>query len=804
MEVKYNYSLSPLVWTKKPPKREFGRITNSINSTQSTIQEFADKISPPYSRCWAGGVFDGNICNTNWVEQSIIGLDFDTGEQTVEEVYSILEEYNIVPNLYYNTFSHTEEHPRFRVIIFLDQPIKKKKTFNLLMDSFDLILNIDKQCKDFSRRFLGGIKTKITNEKPLPLEIGIKFCNKIQLKNNIEKNSIIDTEDNSSGFTPKFSEELSSYYSSNDFFEYNSNIIEDETRIKWEKDLDNIKIFKEFLSGTWMYHDQLFGLATNLKYISGGLKKMEDIMRIFNEKGDTKYTENNFKIIKFIRKMNYYPMPIKKFSPYQEDSELENLVSVLRSKNRIKIITATKKIDLKDAENKFKKRFEEVLEIDDTNNVYIFKLPTAIGKTTLLTNVEKSIIALPTNDLKNEVKSKMKVESVITPDSIEFLDPPIDKMVKRFYTVGLPSKAMGIIRSVAEGGYGVGINDVQTAGNYIHQLLMSNDLEKTILTTHKRIIHADEVPQDTIIFDEDPLNSLIEIKELKIQDLSALRFQCEELGAVINYFRNIGKGLYQTPNELKLDKETISEKCSSFSGIDSNIFEFFTSDYFYYDSENKNGATIYYVEKKYFPKNKKIIIMSATISPKIYQNLYPDIKFDVMDISSVKQQGNIIQYTDHSYSRSSMKGRGQKLSEELKDKKVITFMKFKDTFKNAVNDIHFGNCSGYDTLNGQDLVVAGTPHGNVVQYYLIGRLMNIDFEITDSMMNNQIVEYNGFEFNFYCFHNPQLRMVQFYIIESNLIQAVGRGRTLRNDNTVELYSNFPLYISTEFKRKQVN
>ncbi|OJX33377.1 MAG: hypothetical protein BGO86_04575 [Chryseobacterium sp. 36-9] len=793
--------MSPLQWTKKPPKREFGRITNSIKTIQSTIQEFANNVSPPYSRCWSGGVFDGNVCNKNWVEQSIIGLDFDSGEQTVEEVYSILKEYNIIPNLHYKTFSHTEECPRFRVVIFLDRPITNKKTFQLLMDSFDIILKIDKQCKDFSRRFLGGKQAVITNETPLTLEIGIKFCNKIQLKNNIKENSSNGTKDNSSGFSPEFSEELSSYYSSNDFFEYNSNIIEGETRIRWEKDLKNIRIFEEFLSGTWMHHDQLFGLATNLKYISGGLKKMEHTMTKYNDKGTTQYSKNNLRIIEFIRKNNYFPMAIKKFSPYLEDSQLENLISVLRSRSRIKIITPTEKIELKDAENKFNKRFNEVLEIDDTNKVYIFKLPTAIGKTTLLTNVERSIIALPTNDLKNEVKSKMKVESVTTPDSIEFLDPSLNNLVKRYYTVGLPNKAMGIIRSVSEGGYGADLNDIQIAGQYLYQLMMSNDVEKTILTTHKRLIHADDTPHNTIIFDEDPLNSLIEIKELKIQDLSALRFQCEELGVVLNYFKNISKGLYKTPNELRLDKEKISEKCNSFSGIDTNIFEFFTSDYFYYDPEYKGGATLFYVEKKHFPKNKRIVIMSATISPEIYQKLYPDINFEVMDISNVKQQGNIIQYTDHSYSRSSLKGRGHKLSEELQDKKVITFMKFKDTFENPVNDIHFGNCSGYDTLNGQDLAIVGTPHGNVIQYYLIGRLLNIDFEITDSMMNNQIVEYNGFEFTFYCFHNPELRMIQFYIIESNLIQAVGRGRTLRNDNTVELYSNFPLYITTEFKRK---
>ena len=39
---------------------------------------------------------------------------------------------------------------------------------------------------------------------------------------------------------------------------------------------------------------------------------------------------------------------------------------------------------------------------------------------------------------------------------------------------------------------------------------------------------------------------------------------------------------------------------------------------------------------------------------------------------------------------------------------------------------------------------------------------------------------------------------QLALIESDLIQAVGRASTLRTDATVELYSNFLLRISNHF------
>ena len=42
------------------------------------------------------------------------------------------------------------------------------------------------------------------------------------------------------------------------------------------------------------------------------------------------------------------------------------------------------------------------------------------------------------------------------------------------------------------------------------------------------------------------------------------------------------------------------------------------------------------------------------------------------------------------------------------------------------------------------------------------------------------------------FADENLRLVQFWMIESELEQAIGRARLLRHDCTVHLFSNFPL------------
>ena len=59
-------------------------------------------------------------------------------------------------------------------------------------------------------------------------------------------------------------------------------------------------------------------------------------------------------------------------------------------------------------------------------------------------------------------------------------------------------------------------------------------------------------------------------------------------------------------------------------------------------------------------------------------------------------------------------------------------------------------------------------------------------------MSPQVVEHNGYRFTFTTFSNEDLRKIQFWMLESELEQAVGRSRLLRNECTVHLFSNFPL------------
>ena len=249
-------------------------------------------------------------------------------------------------------------------------------------------------------------------------------------------------------------------------------------------------------------------------------------------------------------------------------------------------------------------------------------------------------------------------------------------------------------------------------------------------------------------------------------------------------------------NKVYIDYLDELVKNISYTKIDTNVFGVFNSCYLYKDIHSPN--TIYYVVKNEHPKDKKVIIMSATIPIYLYQKIYGE-RVEVIDISDVQQMGSVTQYTQRSCSRNGLKSYHQIISEMVGEKPVITFKAFQNQFKNPVSNMYFGNCSGYDSLKGKDIAVVGTPHRDVIQYFLIARVLGIEIKITDSTMSHQKIEYNGFKFMFCCFDDKELRNIQLSLIESDLIQAVGRARTLRTNAKVEVYSNFPLRISNSFE-----
>ncbi len=108
-----------------------------------------------------------------------------------------------------------------------------------------------------------------------------------------------------------------------------------------------------------------------------------------------------------------------------------------------------------------------------------------------------------------------------------------------------------------------------------------------------------------------------------------------------------------------------------------------------------------------------------------------------------------------------------------------------------IGNLHFGNTEGSNILEVQDILVVGTPYHSKFLYKLITFSMGNDFDENEKM-ERQIVSHNGYRSHFTTFKDKTLQAIQFWMIESELEQAVGRARLLRNSCTVHLFSRFPL------------
>jgi hypothetical protein len=803
----YSITYNPQPVNTKPKKysAEMNRHVAGINvPTGITINQFAEMVSAPYSHTWYGGTYTNTINNQNWQSTQVFGLDFDGCDKTPEETIQLLKSNGVIPQLWYTTFSSTPEKLKYRVLIFTEQPVTDFSERDLIYRGLlQLVPHADHSCKNAGRIFFGGQKAEVLHNEPLSNQKLIDATSIAVITSDKGRTRYISTPQNLS----KTAENGKFLSSNNRNLHFSPEIITPTPTtimggvlptIDWKKAQERVKILEAFLNGEWLFHEQLFGLATNLLYIKGGQRLIKETMLKYNEQGITQYTENNFNIITYLKKVQYPAKPIHSFSPYPEDADLHDLYSaVVEVRGRIEQLKPINRISLFEAEYQFKSKFEEVINKPADDGIYLFKVPTAIGKTELLTNVNATL-AFPTHALKCEVESRMKVPFVSSPDALEFSDDTLNKRLQYYYAAGLFQKATAMVYDIANttGSSLYNINDIEQAQRYIEQLNSTQGSENTVLTTHARALHLIH-QHDTLIFDEDPLESILPIQKAQISDLVKIQLASKKLfGKLKSYITTLTENpsgvAFPTPPFLGDPEELIH--CISTTNVNSNLIGLITSTFYIKDARDNN--TLQYIQQIPLPSKKRIIILSATAPVEIYRALYGN-RLHAIELTDVEQQGTILQYTKQSCSRNAMQRYAPSLSEKVGNKPVITFKRFSSSFQNPVEGMYFGNCSGYDNLKGKDLAVVGTPHRNNVLYNLIAAEISGQ-PMSNMVMNYQKVEYNGYRFKFNCFDDPLLRNIQLSLIESDLLQAVGRARTLRTHAMVQVFSNFPLRTSTKF------
>ena len=141
-------------FTEKPQGKQCGWVQKSLTQADITIENLADALVNGAS--FKPAVLVGGNKAENWYQQQLFGLDFDDGIR-IEEAYNKVISLGITPCFMYTTFSHKEEHHKFRMIFCNDIVITDGNIRDRLQATLmGVIGGIDKVCFNRDRLFFGG------------------------------------------------------------------------------------------------------------------------------------------------------------------------------------------------------------------------------------------------------------------------------------------------------------------------------------------------------------------------------------------------------------------------------------------------------------------------------------------------------------------------------------------------------------------------------------------------------------------------------------------------------------------------
>ncbi|MCH5185371.1 MAG: hypothetical protein J1F64_04510 [Oscillospiraceae bacterium] len=329
--------------------------------------------------------------------------------------------------------------------------------------------------------------------------------------------------------------------------------------------------------------------------------------------------------------------------------------------------------------------------------------------------------------------------------------------------------------------------NISVLSEYVEEKEKLKLFDGHIITTHHRILYADKdwLKKYRIIVDEDILKTMISNQE------SILVSDIEDAFDESNLSKKAKHKLINLIDMSAKYKYFSTEKCKEKveADVEFDINLLLKTKRFYSDGEK----IVFYKTPKL--RKMKYIVLSATADEYIYKKYFEEDRICFYNCRHAGYKGVLRQYYDHSYSRNYI-GKTNDAFEKIKDITgdipTITFKKYADC------DIHFGNSEGCNIMTGEDIAVVGTPHMAEFIYKLLAHQMGGD--VSDNLHYRE-VEYNRFKFWFHTYEDELLRRIQFWLIESELEQSVGRARLLRNDCTVHLFSDFPLEHSIFAKLK---
>ena len=184
-ELKYTILVYPKIFSdKEEASKSIGIIKNNIldHPKVLTLKQIADlslkcAISFGYGKRL---IKDDkkSYRKINWQYQQIIAIDIDNSNKensylTYQEAIKLCKKNKLKPAIVYTTFSHTEEHHRYRIVFALDEKINTQEEYSLIMQHICNVLSsnsytiADTKSLDCCRIFYPGKDIVYTDYKAI-------------------------------------------------------------------------------------------------------------------------------------------------------------------------------------------------------------------------------------------------------------------------------------------------------------------------------------------------------------------------------------------------------------------------------------------------------------------------------------------------------------------------------------------------------------------------------------------------------------------------------------------------------------
>lgn len=836
-------------FVKKPSSDDSGKITNRIarSEVNITIDELVEAVGVN-GQTFCPAIFnDAHRRAESFKEMQLFVLDFD-GNLSVEEVRSISHIYGLPILFMYETLS-SKDYNKFRVIFLNDVPVTDSRVAKIMILALMEIFNgCDTQPKSVCNMFFGGKSVMLFNEKIPTINIELLMeklmlyykCtydknytrnikafaekNGLMLKNGFidilaDKNEEINplpliyiTIGNGLNFSKSYTIKL---IQPSIAFNKNENNIKSRPKHKAIRNFNfdiarkRCQLFNDFCCGTdWLYYNQIFGLLTNLINVDGGESEFERILKTLAGRINefpSYFNREWAYCIDYITKLQYVPNDCENYCPHKDKCHhAKNMVSTVNTPKHqiIELSDNHTYATIEDAQESLKSNLESAMQSYD-DKIHVIIAQTALGKTTAFIQYliesnnadKKCIIAVPTLLLAEEIYQKARSKGINIMKAHSVTDLAIDLKHKRYidylYSMGNHKKVIKYLR------YLFRTTKNEFVKTYLEDVEKFHQFDGHLIITHKRLINMDKdfLTNYNVLIDEDLIKSYCqETIEVSVEDLYKLSHYeklsplCHE--KIFNCLESLGEEYFRLEPISKFAE--IDVKILKKLNITSNVNDFFKGESFRVYKNRYGDEYLQCFIKNTIPDNMKVTIVSATADEFIYKKYFGKDRVIFHYCKEARNMGRILQYADNSYSRSWI-DKNLGIFDKIRSwfGSTIPIISFKKYIKESMNNegIYFGKTEGHNVYEGKDIAVVGTPHYNDCCYKLLALALGIDIK---EQATYREVEEENFRFWFHTYENTNLRHIQFWFLRSELAQAVGRARLLRNDCTVHLFANLPL------------